>query len=291
MTSRLGLHLYVSILATGLILSRCCHGLCFSSNLKIILTREKGKNDKLRRCLENNLVDQTIDIEEIPCIEHTEGPDSHKLIPFLQRQKYSSFTSDYVVITSPEAAHIFSKAYQLSNCPYIGEVAAVGKATCQTLEDLGIKVSFIPSKATAKTLVKELPSITSDSPTRVFYPASLQAQNTLQDGLSARGFEVTRLNTYDTIPSVFTDEQVLLASSATVVCFGSPSAVKAFVKNLGKEKATKIPAVCIGETSAKACREMTWTEDNIFYPSKPGIEGWAKSVADAIAVVQTNVLQ
>lgn len=262
--------------------------------MKVVLTREKGKNDKLMRQLENKikLKESHITLEELPAIEHGDGPDSSELIPFLQRQRYSAFTCDYVVITSPEAAQVFSNAYELSERPYIGQVVAVGTATRKVLEKLDIQVSFVPSKATAATLAKELPPVTADSPTRVLYPASLQAKKTLEDGLRERGFEVTRLNTYNTVPSIFTSGQLASAKSASVVCFGSPSAVYSFVENVGEEDATRIPAACIGETSAKACQEMNWKEGNIFYPaSNPGIEGWTESIVKAIVQVQLNILQ
>jgi len=261
--------------------------------MKIVLTREKGKNDKLFEKLSSDDRLEHVNLEEIPCIEHAEGPDLNKLVPFLQRQQYSTFACDYIVITSPEAATVFGEAYNLSSRPTIGKVAAVGKATKETLENLGIRVEFVPSKATAATLCMELPEEYTDMPTKVFYPASAQAKPTLQEGLEKRGFEVTRLNTYDTVPAKFSDAQFSSAKDADVVCFGSPSAVKAWLKNMGGDRTERIPAACIGETSAQACREMGWDEENIFYPEKPGIGGWASVVVDALAKVREhcNVFQ
>ena len=49
----------------------------------------------------------------------------------------------------------------------------------------------------------------------------------LQTGLRNRGFEVIRLNTYDTQPVSHVEESLLQqACHATVVAFASPSAVK-----------------------------------------------------------------
>ena len=49
----------------------------------------------------------------------------------------------------------------------------------------------------------------------------------LQSGLIARGFEVLRLNTYDTLPVTGLDLQLLeAAKAAAVVTVGSPSAIK-----------------------------------------------------------------
>lgn len=60
----------------------------------------------------------------------------------------------------------------------------------------------------------------------VLYPSSALADNTLKQGLESRGFVVTRLKTYDTIPSTWTDEQLALAKSIDVVTFASPSTIR-----------------------------------------------------------------
>jgi uroporphyrinogen-III synthase len=44
-------------------------------------------------------------------------------------------------------------------------------------------------------------------------------------------------------------------------------------------------ASCIGETSASACRKNEWEEKYIFFPEKPGVDGWATAVADALELV------
>lgn len=61
----------------------------------------------------------------------------------------------------------------------------------------------------------------------VLYPASSKASSDLQGGLVRRGFEVRRLNTYDTLPVAELEPSVLdAARAAAVVAFASPSAVK-----------------------------------------------------------------
>lgn len=53
------------------------------------------------------------------------------------------------------------------------------------------------------------------------------AQRALQSGLEKRGFEVLRLNTYDTVPVTQLDAAALeAAKQAAVVTVGSPSAIK-----------------------------------------------------------------
>lgn len=260
-----------------------------SSRFVVALTREKGKNDKLRKTLlSNERITQlcetsgsAIQIHELPCIEHADGPDTEKLAPTLSTSRF-----DYIVITSPEAAAVFASAWIEAGRPQLGMVAAVGKATEETLTKFGIDVAFVPSKATAATLVKELtPSkVSSDEgrATTVLYPASAKAQETLQTGLEERGFSVLRLDTYDTVPASWDAEQISVAQSATVACFASPSAVEAWLGNTAQFETPRALASCIGETSAIACRKHNWEEDNIFFPEKPGVDGWVDAVADAL---------
>lgn len=271
-------------------------GVLSSSTIVIALTREEGKNEKLRDALmANDLFEEfcqsselSFRIEEIPCIEHADGSDTDKIVPTLSSSQF-----DYVVVTSPEAAKVLASAWDEAGRPALGKVAAVGKATEQALKKFGIDTSFVPSKATAATLVVELPpsddAVDENRPTTVLYPASMKAQETLQDGLNERGFEVLRLNTYDTVPASWGTDQLSLAKSAGIACFGSPSAVKAWLRNVSPsvdghdcDGKPEVLAACIGETSAKACRSNNWDESDIFYPEKPGVDGWAQVVVDAL---------
>lgn len=58
-----------------------------------MLTRETGKNDKLRTRLEA----QHMNVLELPCIAHCHAEGHALLQDTLEREKF-----DYVVITSPE---------------------------------------------------------------------------------------------------------------------------------------------------------------------------------------------
>ncbi|GAX15503.1 uroporphyrinogen-III synthase [Fistulifera solaris] len=244
----------------------------------VAATREQGKNEQLMkgiRAIHLNPV-------ELPCIAHADGPDFSSLQETLETNPW-----DYVTITSPEAARVLSSAWQ--HCTWQTTpppaVVAVGKATEDALQASGITVTFCPSKATAEVLVQELPLPSSQQP-RVLYPASVRAQTTLQDGLTQRGFTVVRLNTYDTVTAQWNEHETNMAAQVQIACFASPSAVKGWLLNT--ENNHQVLAACIGETSAKACRERGWNEEHIFYPDKPGMEGWVDAVAEAAASLATT---
>ena len=238
----------------------------------VALTREVGKNDKLMQQIQKDPeVNNQLDLLELPCIEHASGSDYDILKSTLVSKKW-----DYIAITSPEAAKVLASAWNVIRDDPVS-VAAVGKATEKTLEKYGIPVAFVPSKATAKTLAAELEL--KGEGTSLLYPASAKAKNTLQNGLASRGFEVTRLNTYDTVTAKWSEEEIEAAKRVEIVCFASQSSINGWLHNTGNNK--DVMAACIGETSAQACREQNWNESRIFYPENPGMEGWITAIQEA----------
>jgi uroporphyrinogen-III synthase len=250
------------------------------------LTREKGKNDKLlKEIVAHPALSKRVQHICLPCIAHSTGPDYDAL-----QANLHSFHWDWVAVTSPEAARVLAEAWHMTNWNTNNDddnsdnfvkqppsVCAVGSATCETLNKLGIDVSFVPSKATGKQLVAELPGGAGQT---VLYPASAQAAPTLPEGLTARGFDVTRLDTYDTVPATWTGAEKGLTKHVNVVCFGSPSAVTGWLENTGGN--TNVLAACIGETSAAACRGQGWSRDKVFFPDKPGLSGWVAAIEAAV---------
>ena len=255
---------------------------------KVVVTRELGKNGALMNVLKS----RGVTCVEMPLIEAVDGEDLETL-PKVLREKW-----DWVCVTSPEAAKVFIEGYEKAGKPSGLRCATVGVATGKVLaaaypDVFGLEKQFIPSKATAATLVKELPC---DQGSLVLYPASKKAATTLEEGLEARGATVVRLNTYSTEPVENLDPKIVLeAVRADVVTFGSPSAVRAWVDLCGGALYEHItsaegvfqPAyVCIGETSAEACANCELPD--VFYPENPGMDGWAETVFLALDLPTTD---
>mmetsp|Transcript_32376 Transcript_32376/g.102977 ORF Transcript_32376/g.102977 Transcript_32376/m.102977 type:complete len:337 (+) Transcript_32376:28-1038(+) len=233
----------------------------------VVLTREAGNNEKLIEPLRKLGINSI----EVPMIEHGVGKDLPLLPPALKE----GFT--YVVVTSPEAARVFLGGWEEAGKPDV-RIATVGAATGKVIEDAGLEVTFVPSKATAKVLAVEIPRATGAE--KVLYPASALAGTDLQEGLAARGFEVVRLDTYTTQAVTAIDPATIEAvRGAGIVAFGSPSAAKAWISVVG-EGAMEPAAACIGETSANACEELGFAR--IFFPEKPGIAGWVEAIQEAL---------
>ncbi|GMP44161.1 hypothetical protein CsSME_00013220 [Camellia sinensis var. sinensis] len=257
-----------------------------SSKPKVVVTRERGKNGKLINALEKH----GINCLELPLIEHTRLPDLERLSSLLSDNAF-----DWIVITSPEAGLVFLDAWKASGTPKV-KVGVVGAGTASIFEEVAqsskcLDVAFEPSKATGKVLASELPKHGNKKCT-VLYPASAKASAEIEEGLSNRGFEVTRLNTYTTalIPIVFfqvpvhhVDQIVLMqALSAPVVTVASPSAVRAWVNLISESECWGNSVACIGETTALAAKRLGLR--NVYHPTNPGLEGWVDSILEALKV-------
>lgn len=237
----------------------------------VALTREVGKNAALKSRLDA----LGISTVEAPCIATEELPACAEVPGLLRGGGF-----DYLIITSPEAASVLLRA---GGAAAVGstKVAAVGGATRKALEDGGVEVAFMPSKALGKALAAELPL---DGGSRVLYAASRLAAATIPDGLGARGFEVARVDTYDTVPAVWDGELSARAAEADVVAFASPSAVRVWTERVAG--CTGKLAACIGETSATCCRELGY--ERVEYPEKPGLDGWVDAIVRSLEVLESR---
>ncbi|KAG5033931.1 hypothetical protein JHK87_008841 [Glycine soja] len=242
---------------------------------KVVVTRERGKNAKLIAALAKH----EINCLELPLIEHIQGPDLGRLPSVLGDNAF-----DWVVITSPEAGSVFLEAWRSSGMPHV-KIGVVGAGTASIFKEAlqssnrSIDIAFVPSKGTKTyVLATELPKI--GNKCTVLYPASAKASNEIEEGLSNRGFEVTRMNTYTTVPVQHVDHTVLkIALAAPVVTVASPSSIRAW-KNLLSDSEWNNSVACIGETTATMARSLGFT--NVYYPAQPGIEGWVESILEAL---------
>eukprot|EP00472_Partenskyella_glossopodia_P002160 CAMPEP_0197526758 /NCGR_PEP_ID=MMETSP1318-20131121/19247_1 /TAXON_ID=552666 /ORGANISM="Partenskyella glossopodia, Strain RCC365" /LENGTH=273 /DNA_ID=CAMNT_0043081079 /DNA_START=38 /DNA_END=859 /DNA_ORIENTATION=+ len=227
----------------------------------VLLTREKGKNEKLRKRLE----ERGVRVVELPCIMAQELGGAKELPKLLKDEEW-----EWVVVTSPEGAKIIAQAWSSAGSPPLS-VAAVGSATGKVLQKEGMSDIFVPSKAHGTTLSEELPAPCKSG--RILYAVSELANQDVEDLLGKRGYQVERVDAYTTLPADWTAEDKKLAEAARVVTFGSPSAAKVWAARAPVD--TPI-AVCIGGTSARACESLGFS--NIEHPEKPGVATWAEVV-------------
>eukprot|EP00897_Mesotaenium_endlicherianum_P000014 jgi/Mesen1/10012/ME000722S09299 len=202
---------------------------------------------------------------ELPLIEHSEGPDLHRL--------------PHVLRGSPEL-----------------RLAVVGLGTGQALEGLPdahkLPIAFTPSKATAKVLAVELPKV-EGSTGLILYPSSAKAGSDLGLSFSSACLGIWSFSPWlpdashpmETVRDVSL-EAIQAAARAPVATFASPTAVRAWVELVASNRngdgvgEWAGAAACIGSTSAEAARKAGLTR--IYHPDSPGIDGWVESVMQAL---------
>lgn len=83
------------------------------------------------------------------------------------------------------------------------------------------------------------------------------------------------MNTYTTVPPIWTVDELALAKTCSMAAFASPSAVRTWVQNGGSSEAV---AVCIGPTTERAARGLGFKR--VFSPAEgsKGLEPWAELI-------------
>ncbi|KAG8073755.1 hypothetical protein GUJ93_ZPchr0006g42193 [Zizania palustris] len=250
---------------------------CSSPPPDVVVIRDQGKNGKLIAALEMHNI-QTL---ELPLIKHVQGPDTDRLSEFLRNEKF-----DWIAIRSPDAAAVFLEGWKAARSPKVW-IAVVGAGTTTMFDEVmqsddgSLEVAFSLSKAMGKVLASEwLQSF--QGPLKLHakcYILHLQGLAMKFNGLSLRGFEVTRLNTYMTVPVQDVDPLILKpALSAPVVAVASPSALRAWLNLISQVDNWGNSIACIGDASAvkKFCLK------SIYYPTTLGLDGWVESILEAL---------
>nr|XP_043637913.1 uroporphyrinogen-III synthase, chloroplastic-like [Erigeron canadensis] len=218
---------------------------------------------------------------------HHHNNNNSQVVVTRERGKNSKLINTLIVITSPEAALVFVDAWRAAGSPSV-KVAAVGTGTSSIFDGIAgsskqfIDMAFVPSIATGKVLASELPKHANEG-CSVLYPVSAKAGHDIEQGLSMRGFQVTRLNTYSTETVQHVDQMIFgQALSASAVAVASPSAVRAWVDLISESERWGASVACIGETTASAAKRMGLR--NVYYPSRPGLQGWVDSIIDSLGI-------
>lgn len=172
---------------------------------------------------------------------------------------------DWIVFTSRHG--VAAVTSRLSAPPEGVRTAAVGRATAAVLQQHGWPVDRIPAEPNAAGLVAAFAAAGSARGLRVLYPASSRTLPTLAVGLTQLGAEVTTVEAYRTVSGSALDVEdcrsYIARDGVGAVTFASPSAVVELEGALGKEDLgrllSRVPAVAIGPTTARALTERGYT--------------------------------
>jgi uroporphyrinogen-III synthase len=158
---------------------------------------------------------------------------------------------DWLVVTSPNAA----EAYLTAHHRVPEWIAAVGGTTAATLRHAGHTVALVPTRQRAEGLLEVFPAAPAAAQGaaagtgRVLLVQAVHAEPVLYDGLLAKGWQVTAVRPYVTVPARPDAGDRHEALSADAVLMASGSAAKAWVTLFGPSSP---PVVVIGPQTAMA---------------------------------------
>lgn len=170
----------------------------------------------------------------------------------LLKTTFSKNEFDWIIFTSGIAVKCFFEVIHYTKVT--AKIAAVGSQTKAAIEELGLKVDFIPSAATAQKLAKEIPVKKNE---KILIPRSKISNDTIIDILKQKEAKITVIDIYDNTPVAYTKEEIeeVLNTPINVITFTSGSTVNSFLDLIRKYKIrlNDIHKVSIGpSTTAEA---------------------------------------
>jgi hydroxymethylbilane synthase len=170
----------------------------------------------------------------------------------------------WAVVTSANGAlALAGAARRLGTDLAAGHWAAVGRGTARALAAAGAPNVWLPSRSSGAALGEQLPI---EPGAAVLVVRGELAEAALPTALRRRGATVRELTVYRTLEAPPASHQLLEAALATgelsAVIFASPSAVRGTLALAAAGRQAdllRVPAICIGPTTAAAAREAGFT--------------------------------
>jgi uroporphyrinogen III methyltransferase / synthase len=145
--------------------------------------------------------------------------------------------------------------------PRGARIAAIGPATAERLEEVGLRVDVVPGEYRAEALIEALDA-GSLAGKRVLIPRAKVAREILPEKLREAGAEVVVPPAYESVPSSAGKKELSLrlrSGEIDCVTFTASSTVENFVGAFGEEEATRLLSgtrvACIGPITADTARE------------------------------------
>jgi uroporphyrinogen III methyltransferase / synthase len=155
----------------------------------------------------------------------------------------------WVVVTSPNGVTALA-SHPVGETP----VAVVGPGTAEAARSAGLNVALIPPRSLAECLVEAFPSADVVGGVVAVVQADI-ARPTVVDGLRAKGWTVTAITAYRTLPVEVDPSVVAAVRTADVITFTSASTARSFVAAYGTDSLPPI-VVSIGPVTSDACAEL-----------------------------------
>ena len=224
---------------------------------RVVVTRARAQAGELSAQLEG----LGAEVREFPTIAVKPPEDFGPLDGSILSLDYF----DWLVFTSVNGVDAFLERLRhhgldLRAIPRGTKVAAIGPATAEALEGVGLRVDVVPEEFRAEALIEAVAEETLAGK-RVLIPRARVAREVLPDKLREAGAEVVVPPAYETVPSSEGKDGLareLEAGQIDCVTFTASSTVDNFVGAFGTEEAARLLAgsrvVCIGPITADTAR-------------------------------------
>jgi uroporphyrinogen-III synthase len=211
------------------------------SGRTVVIARAAEQSGRLRALLET----EGATVVEVPTIAIEPAHDGGRMLREALRDVW-----DWVVVTSPNGAERAVAAAGGRAAALALRWAVVGPGSADALAMLGIHAALVPERFVAEGLVEVFP----DPPAgggRVLLAQAEAARPVLADGLQARGWEVSTVVAYRTVPVTPPPELLQAAVAADAIAFTSGSTVDGYVRAAGAGALPPV-VVAIGPVTSAA---------------------------------------
>lgn len=134
-------------------------------------------------------------------------------------------------------------------------IAAIGPETARAIEELGIRVDFVPARHVAEGMIEEFPEPVARK--RILLPQAAAARPALAAAWRAAGAEIVELPLYETrTVSNRTQQVVDLWNRINMITFTSPSGVEAWGRLYPELPLHEMPVACIGPATAETAARL-----------------------------------
>lgn len=225
---------------------------------RVLVTRSREQASALSAAIEQ-LGGEPV---EFPTISITGPPDYTPMdnaIGCLDQYRWVIFTSvNGVKYFFNRLRHLAKDVRDL----YGARLCAIGPQTRKALEELTLRVEYVPSEYRAEEIVSGLKDLVEPGD-RVLLPRADIARPALPEGLARLGAVVDEVTAYSTVAgrgNVPLVAEQLSRGEIDIITFTSSSTVRNFVELLGRERVPALTAralvACIGPITADTAREM-----------------------------------
>jgi len=254
-----------------------------------VVTRPEAQADDLVRPLE----ERGARVILFPTIEIVPPADPGPLL----RAATDVWSYDWIVFTSVNGVDAFGRALAEVGVSVPADpatravgVCAIGPATGEAAEAIGLSVTVIPDEFVAEAVVKALDQETDLEGRRVLLPRAAVARSALPEGLKARGARVDVVEAYRTVPAAGDASKLagLLEERAVdLVTFTASSTVRNFHRAMaetgagGDTAAPSVPVAAIGPITAGTARDLGY--DVVVVAEEYTIPGLVEAVVRYVA--------